>query len=267
MRAPRSASGLLALLSALVVGLAPFAVAQGGPEADGLLEAMRDAYGRLDYDTAEQRAREALARYEALSPDELVEVHTTLGILLHARNRPLEARRQFEAALSLDPGLGLDPLLVSPKTLEFFEEVRGSVSAPAEEGGVTPAIRYVRVPDPRSAAALRSLALPGWGQLHKGEQVKGWALVGLWAAAAGGSVAAHLARQAAEDDYLAARDPAEIAARYDTFDRWHRARGALALGAAAVWGYAVLDALVVGGPQEPIQVTPTATGVALRVRL
>lgn len=261
------------LLLGMLVLLLGAEAARAQPDPAGLLAAMRDAYGRLDYDTAEQRAREALALHERLSADHLVETHVTLGLILYARNEPIEAREQFEAALSLAPNLRLDPLLVSPKTIAFFEEIRGDVEQ-SGTGARSPVIRYVRVHDPRPAAALRSLAVPGWGQLYKGEAVKGWALVGVWGAAAGGTLVAHFKRQSAEEAYLAARDPQEIQDRYDDFNRWHKARGALALGLAAVWTYATLDALVLGGPEIPevgaFELGPVpageAVGLGLRVR-
>ncbi|MEP0548949.1 MAG: tetratricopeptide repeat protein [Rhodothermales bacterium] len=262
----RSVGVVLGLIGTLWA--VPVAAQSGDPS--GLLAAMRDAYERLDYDTAERRAREALASFDAFSADQLVEVHTALGLILYARNEPLEARTQFEAALSLDPRLTLDPLLVSPKTLEFFDDIRAGLAA---DGGAIqrePVVRYVRVRDPRPAATVRSLAVPGWGQLYKGERAKGWTLVGLWGATAAGAVTAHVLRSQAEDDYLGATDPAEIADRYDTFNTWHQARSAFVLGAAAVWTYAAVDALVFGGPAErAFTVGPTIGGgeVGLRIRV
>ena len=257
---------LLGLCGLFLLG-GKVAFAQPDSDPSGLLGAMRDAYGRLDYTTAERRAREALASFDAFSADQLVEVHTTLALILYARNEPLEAREQFEAALSLNPSLDLDPLLVSPKTLEFFEEIKSSLA----EGGAAvrePVIRYVQVRDPRPAATMRSLVLPGWGQLYKGETVKGWALLGLWSTATAGAVASHVLRSEARTDYLDATDPADIADRYDTFNAWHQRRTALALGAAAVWSYAALDALVFGGPEpRTLALGPSANlGLSLRVR-
>ena len=110
--------------------------------------------------------------------------------------------------------------------------------------------------------------LPGWGQLYKGESVKGWTLVGLWGAAVAGTVATHALRSQARADYLDATDPAEIAERYADFNAWHRARGVLALGAVAVWTVAVGDALAFGGPEPPtaVRVGLTAEGeLSLRV--
>lgn len=253
--------------SVLSLVLAPPAFAQLDTETAGLLDAMRDAYERLDYDTAERRAREALDRFDGLSADQLVEIHTTLALILYGRNEPLEARTQFEAALSLDPTLELDPVLVSPKTLDFFEEVKAnaSVNAPVVR---EPEIRYVRVRDLRPAATLRSLALPGWGQLYKGDSAKGWVLIGLWSTTAAATVTAHVLRAQAETDYLDATEPAAIAASYDTFNAWHQRRTALALGAAAVWTYAAIDALVLGGPSDRrVELTGFGTsGLSVRFR-
>lgn len=240
-------------------------LAQSG-DPSGLMAAMRDAYERLDYLTAERRAREALAAHDAFSADQLVEAHTTLGLILHARNEPLEAREQFAAALSLDPALELDPLLVSPKTMEFFEEIKAE-GIGGNRADQTPTLRYVRVRDLRPAATLRSLAVPGWGQLYKGERAKGWTFVGLWSAAVAGTVAAHILRADARQAYLDATDPDEIAGQFDTFARWHQTRNAFAVGATVVWGAAALDALVLGGPEQRAVVAGPGIGLGVGMRV
>ena len=263
------------VVAAFLLGLwnAPLtALAQTGVDPGEILSAMVDAYGRLDYATAEQRAREALNAFESLSADQLVQVHTTLGLIFHARSEPLEARDQFVAALSLAPTLSLDPVLVSPKTMAFFEEIKAEVGESAALDREA-AIRYVQVYDPRPAATLRSMAVPGWGQLYKGERRKGWALFGTWAALAGGTIAAHAMRGQARQDYIAEDDPAEVEARYATYNAWNRVRGGLALGTLAVWSFATLDALVHDEPRPNHRVVwvPVASqgelGVRLQIRL
>ncbi len=256
------ARGVFLLFSLL---LAAPSLAQSG-DPSGLMAAMRDAYERLDYDTAERRAREALTAYDAFSADQLVEVHTTLGLILHARNEPLEARAQFAAALSLDPSLELDPLLVSPKTMDFFEEIKADGRS-TERIDQAPTIRYVRVRDLRPAATLRSLAVPGWGQLYKGDRTKGWALISIWSATVAGTVAAHLLRSNARQAYLDATNPDEIAGQFDTFVAWHRTRSAFALGAATVWGVAALDALILGGPAQRAVIAGPGIGAGWGVRI
>ncbi len=264
----------LALLI-LVAAMSVEPLAQTGDAPADLLRSMEDAVARLDYETAEARAREALARFDALTPDQLVTVHTTLGVLLHARNEPIEARRQFELALSLRPALTLDPVLVSPKTLQFFEEVKAEMEAP-EAGPGTIEVRYVVLPDDRPAAALRSLVAPGWGQFYKGDEGKGWAFALTGGALAAGTVAAEVVRLRARADYAEATTPAEAERLYRPYNRWHRASTALARATTLVWAVAVLDALATGGPEAgsgtdaeavSLRPAPEVGGVQLRVRL
>ena len=123
----------------------------------------------------------------------------------------------------------------------------------AEVPGNPSAVRYVLVEDLRAAAAMRSLALPGWGQLYKGENTKGWILLGVWGMAASGTVLAHIIRKQAEDDYLAATEALpeqEILDRFDRFNTWHKARNNLALATAGLWAYSYLDALIFRGSTD-----------------
>lgn len=226
----------------LIVLLLLAAPVRAQPADTTLLEAMRSAYRALDYAGAEAAAQHVLAAYQQYTVDELTEVHTTLALVAYARNREDEARRHFEAALSLDGELELDPVLVSPKILAFFEEVRTGARAQADEPVVVE--RYIRVEDPRRAAALRSMMVPGLGQLYKAERAKGWLLIGAWGGTVAAAGVAHLLRQDARRAYLDARDPGVAAARYAVYNRRHKVRNGLVLAAAGVWLYAYLDALI-----------------------
>ena len=241
--------------------------AQTGADPATLLSRVESAYENLDYDEAEGLARTALSRFDAFTPDQLIRLHTTLALILYSRGEELEAAEQFRGALTLNPGLQLDPLLVSPVTLAFFEEARAAfVREQDVEDTPTESVRYIQLPDMRPAATLRSAVLPGWGQRYKGDGTKGWAITGLWAASLGGAAAAHFRRQDARDAYLAETDPALVADRYDTYNTWHKARGGLLVGAAVVWAYAAIDALSSGGPQSSLQVFPTPSGFSIGLR-
>lgn len=231
----------IGVLLGCLLATAPACAQDGG----GRVEAVWTAYQQLEYGRADSLARSVLAAYADYTPAQLAEVHTVLGLMAYADGAEGEARRQFEAALSLDPGLELDPLLVSPKILAFVDDVRAQqAQRPSRPAGDAEAARYVVQPDPRPPAAMRSMLVPGWGQLYKGESRKGWALVGAWGVAAGGAVTAHVLRGRAEEAYLDEDDPARVADRYDRFNTWHRVRNNAALAAAGVWLVAYVDALV-----------------------
>src|SRR5690606_2397346 len=143
----------LRLGTPLLIGLllAGTAAAQPSPDTDpdGVVAAVEAAYEQLDYETAEALAREALTHYEAFTPDQLVRLHTLLGLILYARGEELEAAAQFRAALTLDPTLTLDPLLVSPTTIAFFERTKEAFLQEQSAGGSPGGgVRYVTVYDP-----------------------------------------------------------------------------------------------------------------------
>ena len=224
------------------------------------LDTIWEAYQALDYAGAQALAEAALIAYDA--PEDLAQVHVVLGLIAFSQNDQQTARRQFTDALVLDPTVELDALLVSPKTLDFFGEIRTRLAQASGDDAlaseVTP--RYVLVPDRRAEAALRSMVLPGWGQLYKGERTKGRILLGVWGIAVAGTVSAHVLRQQSRDTYLDAVDPDEVLERYDTFNQWHKTRNALVLGTAVIWVYSYLDALVVGGRlprRRNLHITPT----------
>jgi hypothetical protein len=267
------ARGVVPTLAVLLMLSAPGQpMAQPGPDPSSAVAAVEASYEALDYSQAEALARQALSRPQAFTGAQLVRLHTTLALLLYARNDALGSAEQFRAALSLDPNLTLDPVLVSPVTLAFFEETRSAfVRERAGSSSPQPVIRYVVVRDSRPGAALRSLVLPGWGQRVRGERARGWALTAAWTATLGAGVAAHVQRQRAREAYLEETDPALVDDRYATYNNWHRVRGGLLLGAGAVWAASVIDVLARGAPTAPdagrVALSPAGAGLRLVVGL
>ncbi len=221
---------------------------------------MLDAYQQLDYERAETFAQEVLSNYRAYPLDVLTRVHTTLGIIKYARNNPSESREQFEAALSIDPELTLDPALVSPKILAFFAEIKDQESRPDTAVAGAAQVRYIVLKDPRPAAAMRSMIWPGLGQMYKGEQKKGLLLTGLWSVTAGGAVIAHFQRQQAGRLYRRSREPENISDLYNTYNRRNKVRNGLVLAAAGVWIYSYIDAL-----SKPVQMNISRDNATLAV--
>lgn len=235
-------SNPICFLAAAILLLMTSAVSaqeQRSPEA--VIDTVDKAYRALEYEKAETMAREALSDYQELTVDQLIQLHRLLAIVQISQNERTAARRQFEAALSLDPNLQLDPTFVSPKIIDFYEKVR---EAYLTASGRTPAdslaVRYRLLHDSRSAAVLRSVILPGWGQMYMGQSRKGWWMMGGWGISLGGALLAHTVR----DDALSARQ--------ETFG-WDRARTGFLVAAAGIWIGSYLDALLT----QPDSSTPT----------
>lgn len=240
--------GFLALL--LCALTAPYGMAQS-PNTD-ILGAIEESYRQLRYEEAEQTARSALDNYGEFTVEQLAEIHTFLALIAYNRGELGEARLQFLSALQLRPSLELDGVLVPPKIQSFFADIRSEAASDSYETSQA-ATRYVLVRDARPEAALRSMLVPGWGQLYKGHDVKAYAFVGLFGAAVGGAVLAHARRADAQQRYEAASTIDEADGRYDTYNAWHRARNGLIQGAAVVWAVSYVDALLSGSSRTASQ--------------
>lgn len=256
-----------AILALLFCFLAvPYATAQSG-DADVVAE-LEEAYRQLDYELAASMAQGALENYGDYTVEELAQIHTFLALIAYNRGDLRDARRQFISALQLAPELELNPVLVAPRIQTYFEDVR--LEAASDDSQVSPAApRYVLVRDPRSDAALRSMLVPGWGQLYKGHTAKAYAIAGLFAATAGGAVLAHARRSEAKDLYDAASTIQEASDRFETYNTWHRARNGLVQGAVLVWAVSYVDALLTGTsrmPSESLALHVAPSTFSLRVR-
>ncbi len=232
---------VLLLFVSILVGVYP---AQAQERNGDPLAELRASYENFQFEVAARLAEDLVQQQPSLSIDQLIEVHTLWGLIEYSQNEEQAARRQFEAALTLNPDLGLDSVLVSPKILSFFEEVRADfVSAQPGSEPNPGEVRYMVVADPRPQALMRTFLIPGWGQWYQGDKRMGSILIGLWAGTLGGAGLAHQARSRAEEAYQAETNPDRIADRYQTFNNRHKARNALLLGAAGVWVFSYLDVL------------------------
>ena len=227
--------------------IAPPAAAQ--QENEAILENIHNAYERLDFSVAEARIEAALKDYARFAPVELSDIHRIYALIFYARNDLESAREQLNQALQLSPTMALDAIETPPQLLEIFQEVKQAYEAQIDQNIPEAEVRYVIIHDPRPAAVMRSMIVPGWGQLYKGEQKKGRLLIGLWSVTAGGAVLAHIGRKRAEERYLDALTPEDIASRYDTFDSWHKIRNNIFIGALGVWVFSYADALFAGQPK------------------
>lgn len=225
----RASVFVLAVISLVLLGIEAGDVrAQAGQDAPPSVDSIQTAYHELEYDRARRLARSALTRFHAYERGELADVHRILALVEISEGNREEARLQFEAALSLNPDLQLDPTFVSPPILRFFERVKREWWTRRTAGRLdTSAVAYRSRDDPAVPAVLRSIVLPGWGQYYRGDRIRGAAITAGWIAAVGGLVQA---------------------------DSDHRPEWALA--ASLVWVYAYLDALLGGSDPAETAVSP-----------
>lgn len=232
---------------------------------------IQSAYEKLDFPIAEARITTALSNYQRFTPEELSAIHIIYALILFTRNDLAAAELQLRQALQLTPSLTLDPTDTPPQLLSIFSGLQQEISDQITEEKPDE-VRYLIVHDPRAAAAVRSMLVPGWGQLYKGEKQKGVLLASFWAVSAGGTIIAHINRQQARDHYLASETSAQTQERFKHYSNWHKVRNNLFIAAAGTWAFSYIDAILRGGPtntsrlQFMMMPTPTSRQVAVRWR-
>lgn len=108
---------LLTLLLLLVVpGLA-------GAAGDPLREA-RNTFEYGDYEASSRIAEKLLSTQQLSLERELVEAHRIAGLSHFFLGRSEAARRSFIGMLSVDPDAAMDPFLVPPAAVAFFDGVK-----------------------------------------------------------------------------------------------------------------------------------------------
>ncbi len=209
-------------------------------------EQMVQAFQQLDYKLAEKIGREIVANYSAYTPIELLETHKILGVIAFIDGYAQEARIQFEQALSIDRSTQLDSVIVSPKIIQAFNDIKSKyVFGPKPIAGEpSPSYRYLLIQDPRPAAAWRSLLLPGWGQFYKNDLPKGYVVATAAATAALTTGIFHWLQKQAHTKYLQATEPVQIEDKYHRYNQLYQARNSAAILTGGIWLYSFLDALL-----------------------
>jgi hypothetical protein len=168
----RAAIRLASLVCALALALAGPARAEDRVAAAHTAAAiLRDASAALDagaYQRAADLARGVTANPDVPAPDR-AEAWRLYGLASFFLGQHADAERAFLAYLKLEIDGRLDPALVPPEAIVFFEDVRARHAAELR--------KYRPGPERRRYRALN--LLPPAGQFQNGHRVKAWVLTGV----------------------------------------------------------------------------------------
>lgn len=166
----------------------------------------------------------------------------SLGDSRNAVNNYLEILRR-------QPDFQFDPLRTSPKIIDYFTGIRGNFlerQSAADTSSAIPTVTTITQPFPRGAM-MRSLLLPGWGQLHQENKTKGWILTTLSVASLSGALYFTMDTRDKEDQYLAITDPTRFDAAYNDYNAAYKKRNMLFTAFSLVWFYSQIDLLYISG--------------------
>ena len=210
------------------------------------IEKIKEAYSQFLFTEVVTLAADALTHDPPPPEEERVEIHTYLAFAYIALGETEKAKESFEAALRLNPNLTLDPVYVSPKIIAIFNEVKSTIETLKESKEEEPLQPAHPIPkeDKRFGGAWRSLVLPGWGQLYKGQKRKAMIIFGIQTITISTSLYAHFRMEEAHDEYIRTQDPELIESKYDRYNSFYKLRNYFLLCTAATWLYSHIDAAV-----------------------
>ena len=213
---------------------------------ENIVLSIRQAYEEGDINQAEFLALRALKQANTLSQQELLEVHKLLAFCYVASNDNESAISEFMEVLELNPRLILDPLYVSPKIINVFEETKVRFRNRPIEKQESLTLERVRL-----TASMHSLVLPGWGQWTKGQRTRGYVFLTTQGVTLGTWLGMMIIVDHRYNEYHDQTDPVKIENAYRDYKTAVQWRNAMGLSALAVYVGSFLDTLY--GPDPLIQ--------------
>jgi hypothetical protein len=225
---------LAALVAAVALALGAASAAGAPPGADppDILVEASTALGAGDHERAAALAGRVARDPAPIDRKDRAEAWRILGLAQHALGREAEAEAAFHAYLRLDPDARLDPALVPPDVLHFFEAVASKHKAELD------ALR----PKPRRRRTLLLNFVPLGGQWQNGDRTKMWVIGSAGAALLATNIGTYIVLRSwcgdASGSSTCADAPSTDAAR--TMQIVNIAAG---VGSLALYTYSVIDGI------------------------
>ncbi len=189
---------------------------------------------------AEHLAFKTLSKPELLSKDQKFNLYRILAFCSIANDDEEGGERYFKSALMQNPNMSPDPLLWSPKIRRVFDRAKSSFNIIQED---IKKQHLSREADFCRRASLKSLIIPGYGQLVKGQKTKSYATGLLFAGAASAFLYELISYPEARDAYFEATNSSDAEATWKEYRDAQYYVNISGLLTLAIYSYSFFDAL------------------------
>ena len=209
-----------------------------------MLQRAKLYYNNGEYESAINELEIALQYLKQLESTDQVEAYKYFAFSYVALGDREKAKELFKTALTLNPGLTLDPATVSPKIIKVFEEAKSEMKlapTPVEPEPIVPTKKHGIS---RTSALMRSCCVPGWGQMYKGHSGKGKTIMIASGITLGTTVVSLIMRESAHNKYLdvpAGSPQSEFDDAYDKYKAWYGISVINVTLFGAVYAYNIYD--------------------------
>lgn len=212
-------------------------------------------------------SNQALEHKNIFTPDELIKIYTLQGASYFSLSNNDSARIAFTNLLQIDSTFTPDSSQISPKIISFFNQIKKNYllisrinEKPLKTEIDSASIKKIKSLELQNSnfrgAQLRSIFLPGWGQLYLGSTAKGILLMTAGLTALGSSIYFIIDSKNKENKYLSETDPGIINSKYNSYNTAYKIRNTLLISYVVIWLYTQIDLLLFSSNSSSIQSIP-----------
>lgn|GEM_PF-1770774 len=220
-------------------------------------------YDEAEYTTSIERLITILPVERYISSNLASEIHKYLAFNFVAQRKRKLAQQEFQTALKFNPNLTLgDDASVAPKIRRTYLTIKDNT--------IQRSSRNAQI-----GTILRSLVLPGWGQIHRGNRLRGYGYLSMQTGLLTGSILSLRSYSQARDAYgrFGATDAVTIYNRQDDINevktelnhlynnyqsKGQRANVFIGL-LATVWAVNVVDAMWLSWRKDEVEFTTNSS--------
>jgi len=211
----------------------------GNSNTDMIVKAQQ-LYNAGRIEEAEHIALKIITDDNDLTKYEKYNAHRLLAFCSIAAGNEVAGKKHFIIAISNNPNMIADPLTWSPKIRIVFDSAIAEVN---RQKKIEKEWIYASSAQLGRAASLKSLYLPGAGQLMKKQKNKGRALGALTYLSMASYIYGQFYLPKVKDEYLAASTPNQAEARWKDYRNARYTVSITGLIALGIYGYTFFDAL------------------------
>jgi hypothetical protein len=172
-----------------------------------------------------------------LSHDEIIETNKFYGFSLAVMGRKEAAIKVFQRILDLKTDFTLDPVKVSPKIINVFNEARSEKILQMTTKKPIKDTVYVDRQIPIT------ILIPGIYQVQRNKKVKGYCILAAEVLSLSALGISQYNYQKSHNEYLAENDPKAIDEKYNICNGWYKKRTIFISTSMIIWLYNIFDVL------------------------
>jgi hypothetical protein len=197
---------------------------------------LESLYVRGEYETVIEKAPLVLLD-TTLSNAEIIEINKFYAYSLAIMGKKEAAMKVFNQLLDLKPDFMPDPITVSPKITNIFNEAKNTKLL------MMPIIKPLKDTIYIEKKIPFTMLVPGVSQIQRDKKIKGFTILAAEILSLTGLAISHYNYSKYHDEYLTAKDPQLINDNYEICNAWYKKRTIFMSTSIIIWLYNLVDVL------------------------